>query len=151
MLSTTERLLFLRKLSIFEQVRSEYLFTLAHRLEETTFDMGAVVIRENDIVDSMYIVVSGLIRVESGGRILAKLGPGECVAELAVLDAEPASATVVVEEESLLLALDARELFEDIMAGQIEVARGLIKVITRRLRKALQDANRISSKEPKVD
>ena len=57
---------------------------------------------------------------------------------MAVLDSGPRSATVIAEEPCLLLAVDGRDLF-DIMSRQIEVVRGLFKVLTGRLRSAQQE------------
>jgi CRP-like cAMP-binding protein len=147
MLSPVEKLLFLKKVPMFAQVRDEYLTTLAGRLEEISLAEDEALFRENDIGDSMYIVVSGAVRVEKGERVLATLGPGECVGEMAVLDAEPRSATVVAAQDCLLLMIGEHELF-DIMAGQIEIARGLFKVITGRLREARGEAAEARAPDP---
>lgn len=139
MLSTLEKLLFLKKVDIFAAVRDEYLASLARSLTEQTIEEGEIVFREDDVGQSMYVIVSGSVHLEKNGERFATLGSGECVGELAVLDSEPRSATVVAAEDSLLLVIDGQDLF-DIMAGQIEIARGLFKVITHRLREAREDA-----------
>ena len=62
----------------------------------------------DDPGDGCYRIEKGLVKISiasaSGGeRILAFLGPGVIVGELAVLDALPASATVLALRDSELL------------------------------------------------
>jgi HEAT repeat protein len=136
MLSTIEKLLYLKRASIFAQVRDEYLATLARNVEEVSFDKGEVIMKEGDVGDSMYIIVSGSVDIITKSRgHLATMGGGEVVGEMAVLDAEPRSASVVAAADSVLLMIEGRELF-DIMAREIEIARGLFKVLSGRLREA---------------
>jgi CRP-like cAMP-binding protein len=71
------------------------------------------------------------------------MGGGEVVGEMAVLDAEPRSASVVAAADSVLLMIEGRELF-DIMAREIEIARGLFKVLSGRLREAHGQAQQAS-------
>ncbi|MDP6350696.1 MAG: cyclic nucleotide-binding domain-containing protein [Alphaproteobacteria bacterium] len=137
-LSTIEKLLFLKKVPIFAQVRDEYLANLARLLEELSFESGEEIVRENEVGESMFVIVSGSVRILSGSRQVAVLGPGECFGEMAVLDAGPRSATVIADEPCLVLAMDGRDLF-DIMSRQIEVVRGLFKVLSGRLRSAQQE------------
>ena len=138
MLSTMEKLLFLRKATIFAHVRDEYLAALARNLEEVSFESGEVLFREHDAGDAMYIIVSGAVDISKGDRVFVTLGAVECVGEMAVLDAMPRSATVAAAEDSVMLVIDGRELFE-IMASEIEIARGLFAVLTGRLREARQE------------
>lgn len=145
MLSTIEKLLFLKRASIFAQVRDEYLATLARNVEEVSFDTGEVIMKEGDVGDSMYIIVSGSVDIDTKSRgHIATIGAGEVVGEMAVLDAEPRSASVVAAADSVLLMIEGRELF-DIMAREIEIARGLFKVLSGRLREAHGQAQQTTS------
>src|SRR5512142_2918836 len=60
---------------------------------------GEIIIRENDFGDSIYLIRSGNAVVVKGDlespAILSFRGPGDMVGEMAVLENQPRSATVV--------------------------------------------------------
>jgi CRP-like cAMP-binding protein/SAM-dependent methyltransferase len=83
---------------------------------EWFFDVGAErqvianasVIRENQPIDGLTIVLQGLLGVSSsafGPRRLATLGPGEICGDMSILEDRPASASVDAVENSLLLVV----------------------------------------------
>lgn len=62
------------------------------------FDAGEVVLSEGAEGDTMYLIMDGMVRVEtrapSGTLQLAELGRGACVGEVSVLTGGPRTATV---------------------------------------------------------
>jgi len=54
---------------------------------------------------------------------------------MAVLDEVPRSGTAVVEEEAEVLRIGSEEFYE-ILHEQVEIAEGVIRMLTRRLREA---------------
>jgi CRP-like cAMP-binding protein len=52
---------------------------------------------------------------------------------MAVLDAGPRSATVVADEETEALRIGSEEFYE-VLHEQVELAEGVIRVLTQRLR-----------------
>ena len=90
-----------------------------------------------DAGDGCYRVEDGLVKVtmmsRSGvERILAFLGPGAIVGELAIVDGRPRSASVVAVREAALKFL-SRSTFEE-FAEHPEVYKNLVKVLATRLR-----------------
>lgn len=96
---------------------------------------GDVVIREGDVGDVFYVIVSGQLRVERGGRVLAHLGPGEFFGEMALLDDRRRSATVIAETGAELIAVD-RDQFYRLLAEHPEMAATIMRVMALRLRAA---------------
>ncbi len=141
MISTVERVLFLKGVDFFADIPSELLVSVARLAVEERFDSDQEVLREGDEGDCLYLVVEGGVSVIFDGRDVARLGPKECVGEMSLLDAEPRSATVVATESTLCLRLD-REPFYDLLAEHPELARGLIGVLSRRLRRMVQEGQR---------
>jgi CRP-like cAMP-binding protein len=94
---------------------------------------GQTFIEEGALEDCMYIVVDGKVRVHNNGQTIILLEPGNTVGELAVLDPEPRSASVTAEDKVLLFRL-AKEAFDEVMADRPEIAQGVIRALTRRLR-----------------
>lgn len=89
----------LRSSSLFGQLDEEILRSLEAELNFVSLTSGAVLFRQGDPGDSLYIVISGRLLVsfspnEQTRRIIDQLGPGEIVGEMALLNDEPRSATV---------------------------------------------------------
>ena len=87
---------------------------------------------ENDV---LYIVVSGQVSVRVPGvdEPHVRLGAGECVGELSILDGQQVSADVVADAQTLVLALD-RERLWSLIDSSAEVARNLLGILAGRVR-----------------
>jgi CRP/FNR family transcriptional regulator, cyclic AMP receptor protein len=136
-ISTVEKVLFLKSIDLFSQIPGEDLAAVALISSEEHREAGDEIFAEGEAGDALYLVLEGKVRVHKNERIIAELGERECFGEMAILDAAPRSATVTAVFETNLLKL-TREDFEDIMAEKPEIATGIIKVLTRRLRDAIR-------------
>ncbi len=129
-----ERIILLKTVQMFAASREDLIAEIASILEEVECKKDAVVLTKGDAGDSMYIVVSGGVRVFDGDRTLSRLGPKEIFGELALLDPEPRSASVAATEDTLLFRLDS-DTFSQLMAGNLEIVRGVLHVLCERLRR----------------
>jgi CRP/FNR family cyclic AMP-dependent transcriptional regulator len=96
--------------------------------------------REGDPTDSLYIVISGRLKVtmgEADGKetILSIIGPGEFFGEMGLIDDNPRSASVIAIEPSELLAVTKRT-FKKCLVENMELAMAVMRVLVRRLREA---------------
>jgi ATP:ADP antiporter, AAA family len=132
---TIERVLTLKSARMFEEASEDVLADVAAILEELEVAAGEVVFTKGDAGDSMYILAEGGMRVSDGERTVVDLRAGDVFGELALLDPEPRLFTISALEDSRLLRLD-REAFLELMAGNIEIVRGVLHVLCQRLRKA---------------
>jgi hypothetical protein len=135
MITTAEKVLFLKGIELFAAVPSEDLVEVARITSELTVDDDEVVFHEGDRGDALYFVVEGRVRVEQGGRQLAVLGERDVFGEMALLDPAPRSATAVAIEPLVLLRV-GQDDFGDVLRERPEVAAGVLRVLTRRLRAA---------------
>jgi bacteriocin-type transport-associated protein len=74
---------------------------------------GTTLIHEGRPVDALYIVLDGSVTVLTqalGGQEVAKLGVGEIVGEMSLVDARPPSATVQARERATLFVIPRDEL-----------------------------------------
>ncbi len=97
-----------------------------------------VLFMTGDVGDGCYRVEDGLLKVammsRSGSeRILAFLGRGAIVGELAIIDGLPRSASVVAVRDSQLSFL-SRAAFEEFAKGHPEVYKSLVTLLATRLR-----------------
>jgi HEAT repeat protein len=133
MLLTIEKVLILKTVSIFADTPEEILADVAALLEEVNVTAGETILHKDDVGRCMYIIVDGRVRVHDGDQLIAYQGGRDIFGELAVLDAEPRSASVTAEVDTHLFRLD-QEAFYELMADRFEVARGIIRMLCRRVR-----------------
>ena len=135
MVSTVEKVLFLKGVDLFKTVPGEQLTHVAEITAEAEYHPEDVVFSEGDQGDAMYLIVCGKARVHVGSQVLAELGPKECFGEMAILDAKPRSASVSALTDLTLLKIEHTD-FAEILAEKPEISTEIIKVLTERLREA---------------
>lgn len=128
MLLTIEKVLILKSVHIFSSVPEAQLVDLATIVESVEFEAGDTIMHQGDLGTSMYIVADGKVRVFESDQELGILGDRAVFGDLAALDPEPRAATVEAIEDCTLLRLEGESLYE-LMAGNKEVARGIIHVL----------------------
>jgi NTE family protein len=107
----TRLLLALRRSDLFASLSAEAMTALQAQLTPVTLMSGEVLFKEGEPSDSLYIVISGRLRVVSRAtddqseRLVADLGHGEIVGEMGLVCDEPRSATVVAIRDTNLAKL----------------------------------------------
>jgi CRP-like cAMP-binding protein len=144
-LSIIEKVLILKRVGIFARTPDEILADVAPALEELTIPAGHTIVAKGDVGTSMYIIVSGRVRVHDGAHTLNELGERDVFGEMAVLDAAPRVASVTAIEETRLFRLEQGPLF-DLMADRGEVARGIIAVLLGHLRARVRDVTQLQAR-----
>lgn len=137
MISTVEKVLFLKSVDLFKEIPGEDLAQIAQIADEVEFDAGQAIFKEGDLGESLYLILEGRVRIHRGEHTLAELQEKECFGEMSILDSEPRSASVTALADLVALKIQ-REDFGEILASKSEIARGIISVLTSRLRKANQ-------------
>lgn len=132
MLLTVERVAHLRHVPLFSATPDHVLAGLATALDEVQLASGEVLMREGDVEDWLYVVISGTVEVVRPDRRV-ELGPGSVVGELAVLDPRPRTATVTALTPVTVFRL-SKPGFDEAVRSRPEVALGVISELVRRLR-----------------
>jgi len=127
------------KAPLFSALDEETAGRLADSMTPHQLARGEVVFREGDPGDSLYVVISGkvkLSRTSGDGRenLLQVLGPGEMFGELSLFDPGPrlSTAYVVSTADFISLGNDALRLF---LADHPEVAMQMLAGLAHRLRR----------------
>jgi len=110
---------------------------IARRAVTRAFPKNTIVVNEGDGTDSLYIIVSGRVKVfvsdEKGKEIvLSNAGPGEYFGEM-VLDEGPRSASVMTLEPTRFLVVP-KEDFMEFVARSPEFSLHLIRKLILRVR-----------------
>lgn len=112
---------------------------LASRGRVRSYRAGTVIFGEGDPGDSLHMVIEGSVRISvisSGGEevIVARLGPGECVGDLALLDGHPRSASAVAVEATRTLVV-TRAAFLRWLSERPKAALALLETLSLRVRR----------------
>ncbi|MEW6689205.1 MAG: Crp/Fnr family transcriptional regulator [Pseudomonadota bacterium] len=130
----------LKWVPMFATLSQDELRALAPMVTRRSVPRGSAVMHEGDPIDSLYIVISGRLKVMLGAAdgketILSILGPGEFFGEMGLIDDNPRSASVVAIEPCELLAV-ARRAFRKCLVENTDLAMAVMRVLVRRLREA---------------
>jgi CRP-like cAMP-binding protein len=147
LLSSLDRLLFIRQVPIFRELRDDFLMRLAPIMEEVYFDPGQTILTEGQEGRAMYILISGQVRVHLKGQPVAQFKAGDCFGEMSVFDAEPRSASVTSLDRCWCLVLSQQQLYEAIDETP-GIALNIIRLLSRRIRELNQDLNRLKINQP---
>jgi NTE family protein len=118
---------------------AEILRTIQAEADYVDLASGATLLRQGDISDDVYFVLSGRLRAfsepESGVRkILSEIGRGETIGELALFTGEPRSATIVAVRDSLLIKV-TRAMIERAIMQNPEIEISMTRTVIRRFRR----------------
>ncbi len=138
----------LADLALFEGCSPEDLEHLASAVAAVhPVPEGSVVCREGEIADRWWIVVDGLAEVTVDGLYVATIGPGESIGELALLDAQPRSATVTASTDMVVHEVDGA-LFLELLANHPRITLALLRQVAVRLRITSVQSARPAWSEP---
>ena len=130
---TVEKVVALKSAEIFANTSDFSLLSLASITDEVHVAAGETFIRKGDMENCMYLIVHGNVRVHDEGREIARLGEGEIIGEMSLLDPAPRSASITAIEDSDLFRIE-KDAFDVVMADNPEITQGVVRVLCRRLR-----------------
>ena len=138
----------LDKVEIFEGLSEQELEVLAASSVVRSYPKNTVIINENDFADSLYVIETGRVKVycsDKNGKefIMNTLSGGDYFGELALLDDDKRSASVRTMEKSNFCII-YKEDFNKVIEQQPNIAKTLIRNLTRRVRKLTQDVKALA-------
>ncbi len=136
MLTTVEKVLLLQDVDIFEHTTTEDLSHIAAIAEEIEYQADDVIYKEDDIPDSMYVVIKGKVRLTRGEKEVMLAGNMDAFGTWALFDDEPRVATATALETSQILRLDKEE-FIDLLADHVAITQSIMKTLAKKLRKLI--------------
>lgn len=143
---------FLRDSELFENQPAEVIRAVLAQGQLVEFGPGEVVFRQGEEGDRLFVVKSGVLEVVatpadgSDPTVVAYLGTGEVIGELALLTGSPRSATVRSPEHAVLFAVD-KAVFLDLMDVLPAFSRNLCVVLAKRLETTTLKVPRASGKQ----
>lgn len=144
MLTSVERLLFVRRVPIFQALRDDFIVRLAAGMNELSFPGNCAIFREGEPGRSLFIVVSGRVRIHIGKKPLTMITQGKYFGEMAVFDAQPRSASATTLEPCECLELTQDQLY-DAIEETPEIAVNIIRELSRLIRQMNENAKIIQN------
>ena len=129
----------LAKAGLFQDVEPEAAEALAAQFDYVDVPRGQVVFHEGEPGDSLYIVLSGKVKlgrksVDGRENLVALMGPSDQFGELSMFDPGPRTTTAVAVVDSRLARMPKAALRQWI-TNRPDIAEKLLRVLARRLRR----------------
>jgi hypothetical protein len=139
MLSTIEKIIFLKEVPFFQGMTIDQLRILAEVCEEQMFDEDTTIYSKDDTGGVLYVVVNGRVGIEqekrTGSARLATLGAYGYFGEMNLFDNSPRTTSALAIQDTLTLRL-RREPLIALARRHPELSLELINVLSQRLRES---------------
>jgi CRP-like cAMP-binding protein len=139
MAADAQRLQLLRRVWLFAGLDDRELASIAAVSRERSCQRGEVLVRQGDACGDLFSVLQGRLKVgsvagEDAEVLLSVVGPGDVFGEIALLDDEPRSATVVALEPCRLLIVP-RDSFRPLLRELPALSLRLLQILARHVRR----------------
>ncbi len=135
----------LRPCALFETLPADRLRRIADIATHRDLPAGAIIFREGEAGDEMYVVVAGKVRISKqvpgvGEEALGILEPGSHFGEMAMVDDSPRSADAIAHGACALAVLKRADL-DRLMFVDKDLAYDLLWTFVRTLSARLRETN----------
>ena len=131
-----EQLALLRKLSFFHDFSQSEIRELRRASEWREYESGEEIVRQGEMDDRFYVIVSGRVTVESNGRALGYLEQGDCFGETSYVSDIKRTATIRAADGVTILSVSATLLEQVSTACQLRFNKVFLRSLIRRLQAA---------------
>jgi CRP-like cAMP-binding protein len=123
----------LGRLQLFAACSRRELEEIGRLADEVSVPAGTKLTREGTGGRECFVIAEGEAVVRIKGRDVARVGPGDIVGEMSLLDREPRSATVVATQPLRVFVLTGVQ-FAKVADHFPSVARRVMQILAHRLR-----------------
>ncbi|MBV1877404.1 MAG: cyclic nucleotide-binding domain-containing protein [Pseudomonadales bacterium] len=127
----------IRKIDFLTTMSEHALKQLLSDCDSKTLEQGEVLFREGDNGTSMFVVLVGCLQVSKGTFIIAQRSAGDYIGEMALIEANPRSATVQATLPTTLLEISQQQ-FQDQFASNPTALTAIMKTLVNRARENLK-------------
>jgi CRP/FNR family transcriptional regulator, cyclic AMP receptor protein len=128
----------LREIPLFSRLDDKALGNLEKAAIRRAYPKNTILISKGDKSDQLFVVLKGKLKVsitDASGKeiIMSLLGAGDYFGEMAMIDGESRSATIVTTQASEVLTI-SRDDFHRTLMSSPELMFELLKVLARKVR-----------------
>ncbi|MDZ7763885.1 MAG: DUF5995 family protein [Melioribacteraceae bacterium] len=133
MLSSIEKVLHFKNVSLFQEVPAEYLINLARSSSEKHFSEGELIITQGSYNNDLILIIEGIVSVnDKDGNKISTIRKNSVVGEMSLLTDSVASADCIAESEVKSLVIP-HSTFKNYLIQYTEISYGLMKVLAQKL------------------
>ncbi len=132
----------LKGMQMFRYLSYKELVRVSTIAEMVELDADQVVFTAGQPGDSMYVVLSGSVRLTKGDKLVAELGKGHHFGEMALVDRSVRSLTAIAAEGTRLVVITRKDFYDIIKrepASAVKMLWSFVQVLGQRLRKTTND------------
>lgn len=138
----------LENIPLFSGLSKEVLAEIEHHGSIKTYKKNTVIISQGDDTNSLYVILSGSVKVYISGddgreAVLNHQHAGDYFGDLALIDSQPRVASVMTVEPSRFMII-SRDDFMQCLSKNPEIALNLIKPLTSRIRMLAQNVSSLA-------
>jgi CRP/FNR family transcriptional regulator, cyclic AMP receptor protein len=138
-----------RRFALFAELDDREIASVAAVAKSRRYARDEVVMHEQERGDVFCLIRSGKVKItmsspEGKEIILSLLGPGDFFGEMALLDNEPRSASVIATEPLELVTI-WRDDFLSLLSENFSITRKVLAELSRRLREAVSRIESLST------
>ena len=128
-----ERFALLRRLKFFHEFATSEIWEVMRAGSWHDYAAGDEIVREGAIDDRFYVIVSGTVGVERGGRQLGRLEVGDCFGETSYVRGARRQATIRAESDATIVQVSSTLLEQASPACQLRFNKVFLKTLIGRL------------------
>ncbi len=144
----------LKSMRLFQGLVYPEVMRLLNVMKVHRFANGQVLIEEDTVGDSLFVLLSGKVKLQKGGADIATLSRGAHIGEMSLVDQGLRSATAIADGEAAALVLLRRD-FEAILRTESVLAQKILwsflQELTARLRKTTQQLSDVQLAAEAID
>lgn len=137
MYSILQKTLLLKNSTLFKEIDARELYHIAQITDVVKLAAGERLFEVGDPGTTLYVVISGQVRIHVDDHTIEILGEGAPIGEIAILDGRARTATATAHTDAELLAITEKE-FHETIASRIVINRSIMRVLASRVRNLLE-------------
>ena len=135
-MATTETLELMRSVPLFSRLRRRDIERLVELATEIDVPDGQMLTRQGESGHEFFVVLSGNVIVARDDRRIARLGPGEFLGEIALIDGRPRTASATADGPARLLVLSHGQ-FDALLDEFPTITRQVVQALVERIRRTV--------------
>jgi CRP-like cAMP-binding protein len=128
------RIELLRRVPLFAAQGERGMDEIARLVRVVDVPAERALTREGEPGSDFFVIADGSVRIERGGRLLRKLGPGDFLGEIALIDGGARTATATTDSNAQLLVIAQRD-FGVLMERFPEIQATVLQALADRIRR----------------
>jgi serine/threonine protein kinase len=132
-ISEEERFNAVKKLDFFDGFPDSEIWEIVRASSWQDYYGSQDIIREGELDDSFYIIVSGAVSVQKGGKSLRTLVQGDCFGEMGYLAKTKRTATIVAKGDTTMMKLNSTVIGQVSLNCQVRFLKVFLRTLIHRL------------------